>query len=137
MSPSRLLATYLYLYRASQRRNRPLVATRMLVLSAMVAARMKLDYIPQFIRLLILDENPHHLLARLATMEEALEDTDFLYMLKSLQRRYPLERAEQLLSQLEWEVPEGEHPFATTEHYAAHLLDTTLEDIVERVGNTE
>ena len=102
-----------------------------------LAARMQLVYIPQYCRLLILQENPHHLLLRLATFDEALQDESFVHLLKQLQRRYPQERAEQLLSQLAIELPSDEPERLTDEHYAAELLGVSLAEIQRALAGRE
>jgi hypothetical protein len=67
-------------------------------------------------------------------MEEALEDPDFLSILKSIQRRYPQEKAERLLASLGIERGRERDAYYDDEEYAAALLGTTPAELDRLFG---
>ena len=98
--PVDILGLYLHLAQASEKRQRPHVRDRLLVVAAASAARMHLFRISKYCRRKILQHNPRHVIRHWENIAEALEDVDFLSLLRSIQRRYPLEKAERLLASL-------------------------------------
>ena len=124
-SPVAILGTYLHLARASAQRQRPQVRDRLLVIAGSIAVRMTLPRVAAYCRHLVLQHNRQHLLGRWPDMETALEDEDFLALLRQLQRRYPQEKAEQMLATLGIVVGRERDAYFTDEEYAASLLGTT------------
>lgn len=127
--PSHFLGLYLHLAQASHRRNRPHVRDRLLVLAGVVAARMELDGVAAYCRHLILQHNPGHMVRRWPTLADALEDSDFLHFLKQLQRRYPQEKAERMLSELGIDMACERDTYYDDTEYAAALLNVSTEQL--------
>lgn len=123
-SPAHLLGLYLHLAEASQRRGQPQVCDRFLVIAGTIAARMELPAVDAHCRRIVLAHNPNHLVRRWPTLALALDDSDFLHFLKQLQRRYPQEKAEQLLQNLGLDMAREREAFASDGEYADHLLAT-------------
>lgn len=67
-------------------------------------------------------------------MDAALEDPDFLSVLKSIQRRYPQEKAERLLATLGIERGRERDAYFNDEEYAAALLGTTPGELERLFG---
>jgi hypothetical protein len=132
--PIDILGLYLHLAIASQRRQRPHVRDRLLVIAAMIAARMELRRISAYCRHKILLHNPRHLIGRWPQVEDAIEDPDFQHLLKSLQRRYPQEKAERLLATLGIERGRERDAYYSDEEYAAALLGCTPDQLQEMFG---
>jgi hypothetical protein len=63
-----------------------------------------------------------------------METEDFLALLKQIQRRYPLEKAETLLDNLGIELANERDAYFTDQEYAAALLGESLESLRERFG---
>ncbi len=124
-----ILAVYLHLASASRRRRRIHVHDRLLVVAASIAAMAHLPRIAAYCKRTILEHNPRHLIRRWDTVEEALEDPDFLHLLRSIQRRYPLEKAESLLDSLGIDRACERNTYYSDEEYAAALLGTTLKEL--------
>ena len=124
-----ILGLYLHLARASARRNKPQVRDRMLVIAGTNAARMNLTDIAAYCRHLILQHNRGHMVRRWPSFKQALGDNDFLCFLKQTQRRYPLEKAERMLSELGIISENERAAYYTDEEYAAALLGETPESI--------
>lgn len=135
--PADLLGLYLHLAQASRKRNRPHVADRFFVLSGVIASRMELRHIAAYCRQLILLNNPNHMVRRWPTMEEALEDSDFLHLLRRQQRRYPQERAERLLQTLGIDMALERQTYYSDDEYAAALLGSTPDSIRALVDDEE
>jgi hypothetical protein len=135
--PVDILGLYLHLAHASQRRNRPHARDRMLVLAGAVASRMRLHRISAYCRHKILEHNPHHVIGHWNTIDAALEDPEFLYLLKSLQRRYPLEKAERLLDSLGIERGHERDAYFSDEEYAGALLGCTTDTLDQMFGSDE
>lgn len=106
----------------------------MLVIAAMIAARMELPRVAAYCRHKILSHNPQHLIGRWSRVEEAIEDSDFQHLLKSVQRRYPQEKAERLLATLEIERGRERDAYYSDEEYAAALLGSTPEELQQLFG---
>jgi hypothetical protein len=137
MSTSRpidLLAMYLHLARASELRRRPHVRDRLLVVSASIAERCRLHRIAAYCRHRVLENNPHHLIRRWPTIAVALDESDFLHFLKQLQRRYPQEKAEQMVQDLNIEIAHEREVYYSDEEYAAALLNVTLQALTDMFG---
>jgi hypothetical protein len=120
--PGYLLGVYLHLAQASQRRRRPHVRDRLLLLAAERAATMGLDTIAAYCRQLVLEHNPHHLIRRWA-------DEQYQCLARQLRRRYPQERAERMLQSLDIELARERQAYYSDYEYAAALLGTTTEEL--------
>lgn len=127
--PVDLLGLYLHLARASERRNRPHVRDRMLVLAGTIAARMELTAVAGYCRRQVLAHNPGHLVGRYSDLATALEDSDFLHLLRQLQRNYPQEKAEQLLESLGIQQASERDAYFTDEEYAAAILGKSVDEL--------
>ena len=128
------LGLYLHLARASERRRRPHVRDRLLVLSGVIAARMDLSRIAAYCRHAVLQHNPGHMLRRWPTIESALDDPDFVHFHKHLTRRYPQEKAERLLSSLGIDMARERDTYYSAGEYAAALLGVTPEALEGQFG---
>ena len=135
--PVELLGTYLHLSRAYQQRGQHIKRDRFLVLSAGFAVRLGLATIPAYCRKLVLDHNPGHMLSHWPTVEEAMNDADFLNFCRILQRRYPREKAEHLLFDLGINGEGERKAYYTDEEYAAALLGTNMDQIRRQVGTSD
>ena len=134
--PLELLGIYLHLSRANQQRGQHIKRDRFLVLSAGIASRLELTRIAAYCRKLVLEHNPGHMLKHWSSVEEALTDADFVNFCRILQRRYPRERAEQLLYDLGIDSEGEREAYYTDEEYAAALLGTDLDHIARQVGTS-
>ncbi len=132
--PGYLLSIYLHLASASQRRRRPHTRDRLLLLAGAVATRMGLAAIAANCRHLVLAHNPNHLIGRYESISQALREEDFSCLLKQLQRRYPLERAERMLQALGIELGNERAAYYSALEYAAALMGTTPEQLQEQFG---
>jgi Mg-chelatase subunit ChlI len=132
--PVKLLGVFLHLARASQQRVRPHVRDRLLVIAASQASRLELARVAAHCRHLVLVHNPQHMIGNYATVAEALEDSDFLHLLKQLQRRFPQEQAERMLVSLGIEQGREWETYFSAEEYAAALLSETPQSLAERYG---
>jgi hypothetical protein len=95
------IAVYLLLACVSDLRATPFVSDKLRLLAAAHATRTLLPKTAAACRERILQHNPSHAVGKLATMEQALRDSDFQTLLKRVEQQYPTEKAEQLLEQLE------------------------------------
>ncbi|HPM81910.1 MAG TPA: hypothetical protein PLF81_14480 [Candidatus Anammoximicrobium sp.] len=132
--PIDILGLYLHLAQASEQRRRPHVRDRLLVVAAASAARMQLFRISKYCRRKILQHNPRHLIGRWENLADALDDVDFLSVLRSIQRRYPQEKAERLLATLGIERGRERDAYYDDEEYAAALLGTTPYELERLFG---
>jgi hypothetical protein len=132
-----LLPLYLHLARASQRRNRPWVRDKLLVLSGAAATERGLDMIAAYCRRTILANNPRHLVGHHRTMAAALEDERFQGHLAQLRRRYTRERAEHMLGSLGIDLARERDAYFTLHEYAASLLGTTPAELDALFGDVD
>lgn len=132
--PIELLAIYLHLAVASERRRRPHVRDRLLLIAGVNAARIGLPRIAAYCRHRILQHNPRHAVRRWPSLLIALQDDEFLHLLRTVQRQYPQEKAEKMLASLEIEMGRERQTYYSDEEYAAALLGTTLPRLEEMFG---
>lgn len=132
--PADILGLYLHLARASERRKRPHVRDRLLVISAFISARMGLARIAAYCRQEILKHNPRHIIGRWDQVEVAIDQPDFQHVLRNVQRRFPQEKAERMLASLGIERGRERDAYFTDEEYAAALLGITLEQLDQTFG---
>ena len=120
--PIDILATYLHLASVHGKRRFMADRDRFLVISAVIAEKMKMFRVAAYCRHLILENNPGHMLRRWTTVKLALEDTDFLHFLKQIQRRFPQERAETMLAEMNIDRSNERDAYYSDEELAAALL---------------
>ncbi len=135
--PGYLLSIYLHLAAAGQRRHRPHSRDRLLVIAGSIAARMGLELVAANCRHLVLESNSKHLIRRWGSIGEALRDEEFLCLLKQLQRRYPQEKAENMLQSLGIELGNERATYFSDLEYAAALLSTTPEELQRKFGGDQ
>jgi len=128
------LGHYLHLAQASERRRQPLVRDRLLVLCGVLAADMGLPSIAACCRQRILKHNPAHLISRFEDFATALEDAEFLTLLRQLARRYPQEKVETMLSVLGIDAAGEQDAYFTSEEYAAAILGYSLTELKAEFG---
>ena len=90
---------------AEQRRLNMMDRDRLLVISATIASERHLEPLAGFLRQLVLDHNAGHMLKKYATVYEAMVDPDFMHFLRTVRRRFPIERVEQKLAEHGFVVP--------------------------------
>ena len=126
-----LLGLYLHLAKAAERRQQLHVRDKLLILAGIIAVRLKLLTVAAGCRHKVLSHNKQHLIRRWQDLSSALPDDEFDALLKQLQRRFPLEKAEQMLVTLGIEMGREWETYYSAEEYAASLLDTTAEQLQE------
>jgi hypothetical protein len=129
------LGLYLHLARASESRRQLLVRDRLLVIAAALAVTEQLPVIAAYCRWKILDHNPGHLVRRWQTMAAAVEDDAFQTFLKQMRRRYPREKAEQMLDALGLDMARERETYYSDYEYAAALLGEAPRDLEDRFGD--
>jgi hypothetical protein len=132
--PVDLLGLYLHLAHASEQRRRPLVRDKLLLIAGVIAARMELSHVAALCRQRILEHNPGHMVRRWPTFAAALDEEDFLHLLRQAQRRYPLEKAERMLVALGIDMAQEREAYYTDNEYAAALLGTTPAELEKKFG---
>lgn len=93
------LAAFLLLAKAEEQRLNMMDRDRLLVIAATIASERHLEPLAGYLRQLVLDHNAGHMLRKYQTLYEAMVDPDFQFFLKTIRRKYPIERVEQLLSE--------------------------------------
>ena len=124
-----MLGMYLHLAMDSSRRQRLLHRDKMLLLSGMIAAKMQLSSVASYCRRLILQNNPGHMVRRWPDLETAIAEPDFQHLLKQVQRRFPLEKAERLMQQLGIEMGNERDTYYSDEEYAASVLGVSVDQM--------
>lgn len=123
------LALYLHLARASQMRQRLLVRDRLLVVAGAMAADAGLGRIAAFCRHKILEHNPAHMMRRWDDFPAALEDEEFRQFHRQVARRFPREKAEQMLQSLGIQLANEREAYYSDEEYAASIWGVTGEHL--------
>ena len=84
----------------------------------------------------MLDSNPNHMIRRWPTIDAALDDPDFRHFLRQVERRYPHEKAERMMDELEIVTGNERAAYYTDEEYAASLLGLSI-DALSQFGNSK
>lgn len=129
------LALYLHLARASELRRQPLVRDRLLVIAAAAAARTGLTRIAALCRGKILSHNAGHMFRRWETVESAMLNDDFSPYLKQMERRFPPEKAEQMLQSLGVDISGERDVYYDDEEYAASIWGLSPAELAEMFPN--
>lgn len=132
--PIEMLANYLHLARAAERRRQMLVRDRVLLMAAVIAAQIRLPPIAAACRERILAHNPRHLVGRWPSVAEALKAEEFQTLIRQLATRYAPERVEQLLAQLGIQRGRERATYAGDGEYAAALLGADWDELCRRHG---
>jgi hypothetical protein len=122
----RHLATYLHLARASELRQRMLVRDRLLVIAGAMAQAAELPRIAALCRAKILDHNANHMVRRWEDFAAMAGDGQFQPFLAQLQRKYPIEKAEQMLQSLGIQLASERDTYYSDEEYAASIWGVSL-----------
>lgn len=116
------LGVYLHLARASGLRRQPLARDRLLILAGALAEQLDLPRVAAYCRREVLMHNPGHMIRRWPSFVAAMADEDFLHLYRQIQRRYPQEKAEQMLASLGIEMGRERETYYSDAEYAAALL---------------
>ena len=101
----------------------------MLLLAGIEAAQKNFFQLSQYCRAEILENNPHHLVGRWTSISAALLDEEFLTFAKTLSKRFPLERAETMLTSLGIECSNEHQVYYDELEHAASILGIRRESI--------
>ena len=123
-----LAAVYLRLAWASERRHRPLVRDKLLVLGGACASMMGEEAAAEDCRTRILANNTGHMLRRFESFAEALTDPDFRHYLDHLEKRYSLEKGEMMLEQLAVSLPRRVE-YSSDAAFLAALLEVDPDEL--------
>ena len=122
MSGSQQLTVYLHLARASERRARPMVRDRMLLLAGIHAAKQNYFRLSQYCRSKVLEHNPRHLVGRWPCIASAIQHEEFATFAQRLAARFPLERAEAMLNDLGIQFANEQDVYYHELEHAASIL---------------
>ena len=125
----KLLGLYLHLAKAAGIRQQLHVQDKLLIIAGIIAVRLELLTVAACCRHEVLKHNKQHLIGRWHDLSTALPEDDFDSFLKQLQRRFPQEKAEQMLVTLGIEMGHEWETYYSAEEYAASLLDTTVDQL--------
>lgn len=124
--PIDLLAIYLHLAKSAWKRLRMPDRDRLLVISGFISAKMKLIRIADHCRSLILQNNQGHMIRKWPSFSMAIDDSDFQHFLKQIQRRFPQEKAETMLSNIGIDRANERQLYYSDEEYAAAVIGLDL-----------
>lgn len=116
------LAVYLHLAKAAWKKLQMQDRDRLLVIGGAFASEIGLPSIAQYCRLLILRNNPGHMVRKWPNFRLAMEDGDFLYFIKQVHRRFPIEKAESMLEGLGIDRANERATYYSDLEYAAAIL---------------
>ena len=125
----KLLGLYLHLAKAAGIRQQLHVQDKLLIIAGIIAVRLELLTVAACCRHEVLSHNKQHLIGRWQDLSTALPEDDFDSFLKQLQRRFPQEKAEQMLVTLGIEMGHEWETYYSAEEYAASLLGTTVDQL--------
>ena len=128
------LVLYLRLAQAFKRKLQMPDRDRALVLAGTCAAILNMKSMDDFCRKIILQNNHGHMMKRWGSFAEAIRMEDFGIFLKQLRRRFPIERAETVLSQLNYECDVVRKDYECDEAYAAAIMGIDYDWLTENFG---
>lgn len=98
----------------------------MLLLAGMEAARLQFHQLSQYCRSIILENNPKHFVGRWDSIAKGMLDEKFARLTAPIKKRYPLERAEQMLQTLGIDISNERATYFDDVEYAASILDVDI-----------
>lgn len=107
---------------------------RALVIAASCAAVNQMPSIAAFCRQLVLKNNAGHMLRRWDTMDEALQDYDFIHFLKQVRRKLPVEGAESMLIETGYEDDVCRKDYGSDKSYVAAVMGLDSEWLDDHFG---
>ncbi len=125
------LSVYLHLARALWRKKKMSDRDRVLILAAVTSELLRMPFISDYCRQLVLENNHGHMLRHWESVADALGDPDFLHFFKQVKRRFPLEKAESLLNEFGVDRANERSTYYSDAEYAAAILDVDLEWLKE------
>lgn len=128
------LVLYLRLAQAFKNKLQMPDRDRALVLAGTCAAILNMHSIDDFCRKIILQNNHGHMMRRWGSFAEAIRQEDFGIFLKQLRRRFPVERAETVLSQMNYECDVTRDDYESDEAFAAAVMGVDYEWLSENFG---
>ncbi len=128
------LVLYLRLAQAFKQKQRMLDRDRALVLAGTCAAILEMKSVDDFCRKIILQNNHGHMMKRWSSFAEAIRMEDFGIFIKQLQRRFPIERAENFLMQLKYQCDVVREDYDCDEAFAAAVMGVDYEWLTENFG---
>ena len=128
------LVLYLRLAQAFKQKLKMPDRDRALVLAGTCAAILDMKSIDDFCRKIILQNNHGHMIKRWSSFAEAIRMEDFGIFLKQLRRRFPVERAETFLLQMNYECDVVREDYECDEAYAAAVMGIDYDWLTENFG---
>lgn len=128
------LVLYLRLAQAFKQKLKMPDRDRALVLAGTCAAILDMKSIDDFCRKIILQNNHGHMIKRWSSFAEAIRMEDFGIFLKQLRRRFPIERAETFLHQMNYECDIVREDYDNDEAYAAAVMGIDYDWLTENFG---
>ena len=132
--PLEELILYLRLAQAFKSRLQLSDRDRALVLASVCACGLNMSPISEFCRQLILQNNHGHMVRKWPSIDEAVEDGDFLHFLRQLRRKLPVERAESVLASLGFQCDVRRDDYDDDQAYAAAVMGIDAEWLAENFG---
>ncbi|MDB4777973.1 hypothetical protein OAG68_00790 [bacterium] len=128
------LVLYLRLAQAFKQKRRMPDRDRALVLAGTCAAILEMKSVDDFCRKIILQNNHGHMMKRWGSFAEAIRMEDFGIFIKQLQRRFPIERAENFLMQLKYQCDVVRDDYESDEAFAAAVMGVDYDWLTENFG---
>lgn len=129
------LVLYLRLAQAFKDRLQLSDRDRALVIAGSCAEQNQMLTISEFCRQLILQNNHGHMIRKWPSIGHAMNDDDFLHFFRQVRRRLPLERAESILAELNYQCDVQAGDYDTDEAYVAAVMRVDLEWLREHFGD--
>lgn len=130
----RELVLYLRLAQAFKNKLQMPDRDRALVLAGTCAAILEMKSIDNFCRKLILQNNHGHMMKRWESFAEAIHQEDFGIFIKQIRRKFPIERAETLLSEFSYSCDVVRESYPSDEAYASAVMGIDHEWLTEHFG---
>ena len=128
------LVLFIRLAQAFKKKLRMPDRDRALVLAGTYATMLEMRAVAEFCRRLILQNNQGHMLRKWPTFEDAVREPDFGTLLKQVRRRFPTEKAETLLEELDYQCDVRPTDHDSDAEYIAAVLGVDREWLEEHFG---
>lgn len=132
--PLKDMILYLRLALACQDRLQMSDRNRALIVAGTCACMLEMKPIADFCRLLILQNNSGHMARRYDTFLDMVKDPDFGVFLKQVRRKLPLEKAESMLAELDYQCDVKRTDYASDLAYAAAVMGVDVKWLKENFG---
>ncbi|MEM7782764.1 MAG: hypothetical protein AAF623_05370 [Planctomycetota bacterium] len=136
-TPFEEIVVYLRVAQAFDERRYMSDRDRALVMAGTCACAMRMPFIADFCRELILKNNSGHMLRKYADFEDAISDPDFGVFVKQVRRKLPPHMAKTKISLFDYECEVRQEDYESKVEFVAAIMGVGIDWLEEQFGENK